>query len=81
MKRGSLQASVPMHSFPVGAHRAYITSAPCAGGYVLMDEKLPRYIVPDLTNCKVYTVSSSVLVCRLRPFRCRKLIHLLFESL
>lgn len=25
----------------------------CTGSYVLMDEKLPKYIVPDLTNCKV----------------------------
>ena len=28
-----------------------------AGGYVLMDEKLPKYIVPDLTNCKVCCLS------------------------
>lgn len=31
---------------PTGRHTS-------KGGYVLMDEKLPRYIVPDLTNCKL----------------------------
>jgi hypothetical protein len=24
-----------------------------SGAYVLMEEKLPKYVVPDLTNCKV----------------------------
>ena len=27
------------------------------GGYVLMEEKLPKYIVPDLTNCKVWSTA------------------------
>lgn len=25
----------------------------CAGGYVIVDEKLPRFVVPDLTDFKV----------------------------
>lgn len=38
----------------------------CSGGYVLMDEKLPRYIVPDLTNCKVCSNMHSMLECTKR---------------
>lgn len=27
------------------------------GGYVIVDEKLPRYVVPDLTDFKVFAFS------------------------
>jgi hypothetical protein len=30
------------------------------GAYVLMEEKLPKYVVPDLTNCKVRGLQSLV---------------------
>ncbi len=31
-----------------------------SGAYVLMEEKLPKYVVPDLTNCKVRGLQSLV---------------------